>query len=70
MRSAFLADGSEYRAIIVAATAPFDATTWDDHRRNRGDSGELVADIDAYLDGALVLTDEFAPVDQLIAGRR
>jgi hypothetical protein len=34
------------------------------------DGGELVADLDADLTGALVLTDDFAPVDQLILDAR
>jgi MFS family permease len=70
MRSSFLADGSAGNAVIVASSAPFDAATWDEQRRARGDGGELVGDLAEYLDGALVLTDRFAPVDQLITGRR
>ena len=70
MRSSFLADGSAGNAVIVASSAPFDTATWDERRRSRGDGGELVHDTRDYLDGATVLTDAFAPVDQLIAGRR
>jgi spermidine synthase len=70
MRSAFLADGASGNAVIVASSEPVDADAWDARRRSADDGGELVADVDTYLDGALVLTDEFAPVDQLITGRR
>ena len=57
-------------AVVVGSTEPFDADAWDDARRARDDDGALVADIDTYLDGTLVLTDDFAPVDQLLTGTR
>lgn len=65
-----LTDGTSGNAVVVASGQPFDATTWEQERIDRGDPGGLVADTDAYLDGALVLTDDFAPVDQLITGTR
>jgi hypothetical protein len=64
------ADGFGGNAVVVASDERFDAAAWDRARRERGDDGELVVDVDAYLDGALVLTDDFAPVDQLVAGAR
>ena len=73
MRGPGLAAGTTGNAVVVASSASFDAGSWDALRR--GDDagsggGELVGDVDTYLDGAMLLTDEFAPVDQLIAGRR
>ncbi len=47
-------------SVVVASEQPFDA------RRLRPDSGRLVDDIDDFVDGATVLTDDFAPVDQLL----
>ena len=48
-------------------------SSWDAARVAAGDEGDLVGDdgdLDAYLDDAMVLTDDFAPVDQLILGTR
>jgi hypothetical protein len=47
-------------AVIVASDRPFDASVLDP------DGGALVADVDAFMNGATILTDEFAPVDQLL----
>jgi spermidine synthase len=68
MRGPGVVDGLIGNSVVVASTEPFDAESWDAARRAADDGGELVTDVDAYLDGALVLTDDFAPVDQLIAG--
>ena len=65
-----IVDGFIGNAVVVASTGPIDAAVWDAARVERGDGGALVDDIDSYLDDALVLTDDFAPVDQLIAGAR
>ncbi len=65
-----LRKGLSGNAVVVASDRPFDAAAWDRARRDRDDAGALVADIDEYLDGALVLTDDFAPVDQLVVGAR
>lgn len=65
-----LSTGLSGNAVVVASDEPFDADAWDRARRERGDGGELIADVDAYLEGALVLTDDFAPVDQLLTGTR
>ncbi|MDW3215974.1 MAG: fused MFS/spermidine synthase [Ilumatobacteraceae bacterium] len=65
-----LTDGLSGNAVVVASDRPVDAAAWNRARIERGDPGSLVADIDDYLDGALVLTDDFAPVDQLVVGTR
>ncbi|MEO6653619.1 MAG: fused MFS/spermidine synthase [Ilumatobacteraceae bacterium] len=70
MSGSGLTDGTSGNAVVVASDRSFDAAAWDRARIERGDPGGLIADTDAYLDGALVLTDDFAPVDQLIAGTR
>ena len=70
MRSRTLASGGTANAVIVASDEPIDAAAWDRARRAHGDDGELVTDLAAFLDDALRLTDDFAPVDQLILGTR
>lgn len=65
-----LTAGFSGNAVIVAAASEVDIAAWDAARSERSDGGMLVSDIDAYLDGALVLTDDFAPVDQLVTGTR
>jgi spermidine synthase len=56
--------GRVANSVVVASDHPLDLTSW------ALDGGRLVADLDAYLTGALVLTDDFAPVDQLILDTR
>jgi MFS family permease len=73
MRGPALLDGFIGNSVLVAGDGPIDASAWDAERVAVGDRGELVdsdAEVDAYLDEALVLTDDFAPVDQLIVGAR
>ena len=70
VRSDALAAGRTGNAVIVASDEPIDVASWDGARRARDDPGEVVTDLDAFLDGALRLTDDFAPVDQLILGTR
>jgi spermidine synthase len=70
MRGPGLVEGTAGNAVIVASSEPFDVAAWDERRGATGDAGEVVDDLAEYLDGALVLTDGYAPVDQLIAGRR
>jgi hypothetical protein len=48
-------------SVIVASDQPFDA------RNIHPQDGRLVDDIDAFVEGATALTDDFAPVDQLLA---
>jgi spermidine synthase len=70
MRGPSLVDGFIGNSVVVASSDTIVAERWDALRRERGDGGELVDDVAAYLDEALVLTDDFAPVDQLIVGTR
>lgn len=70
MRSELLTTGSSGNAVVVAGDEPFDAEAWNRARLDRDDSGSFVADVDDFVDDALVLTDDFAPVDQLITGTR
>ena len=60
--SASAADGRIGNAVIVASDRPFDAERLDP------EDGRLVDGIDRFIDGAKVLTDDFAPVDQLLTG--
>lgn len=68
-RSPTLAAGRSGNAVVLASSEPLDPSAWQARRVAAGDDGELVAELDSYLDGAHVLTDGFAPVDQLMAGR-
>ena len=70
VRGRSILDGFIGNSVLLASDEPFDTNAWDERRRAADDDGELVGDIDAYVDGALVLTDDFAPVDQLIVGTR
>ncbi len=54
------ASGRVGNAVIVASDQPFDSDVLDP------DGGERVDDIETFIDGATILTDEFAPVDQLL----
>jgi spermidine synthase len=47
-------------SVIIASDRPFDASELDPQ------DGRLVDDIDAFIVGATALTDDFAPVDQLL----
>jgi spermidine synthase len=59
--------GGRGNSVIVASNAPIDAALLDQLRIDAGDGGELVTDLDAFVAGQRTLTDDFAPVDQLIA---
>ncbi len=54
------AEGRLGNSVIVASDRAFDAGRLDP------DGGRLVDDVNAFIDGATVLTDDFAPVDQLL----
>jgi spermidine synthase len=58
-------EGFAGNSVIVASDEPFDATLLD--ATLGAEDGRRVADVDDYLDGATILTDDFAPVDQLIS---
>ncbi len=70
MQGPSLVGGFVGNAVAVSSTDPIDVDSWNAARLDRDDEGAVVDDIDAYLAEALVLTDDFAPVDQLIAGAR
>jgi spermidine synthase len=55
-------EGRIGNAVIVASDRPFDADRLDP------EDGRRVDDVDAFVDGATLLTDDFAPVDQLLTG--
>lgn len=55
-------DGRLGNSVIVASNAAIDDAAVDP-----GD-GRIVDDLDGFVGGATVLTDDFAPVDQLISG--
>jgi len=55
-----VAEGRLGNSVIVASDSPIDRSLFDP------DGGSFVDDVDAFIDGADVLTDDFAPVDQLL----
>lgn len=61
------ASGGSGNSIIVASDEAIDATMVERRRSDAGDGGAVVADLARFLDGAPIITDDFAPVDQLIA---
>ena len=67
IRGEAIAAGRRGNSIIVASDAPIDAAELDALRVAAGDPGELVDDVAAFTADATILTDDFAPVDQLIA---
>ena len=54
--------------VFVASDAPIDAAAFTQQIADRAGIEVMVleAGLDAFIDGARVLTDDFAPVDQLI----
>jgi spermidine synthase len=66
IRGESVASGTRGNSVIVASDTPLDPLAFDQLRIDAGDPGELVADFEAFIDGATILTDDFAPVDQLI----
>jgi spermidine synthase len=62
--------GGNGNSVIVASDEELDLDALDRRRVSVGDGGRLVVDIDDFIDGGLVLSDDFAPVDQLLAGTR
>lgn len=70
VRGPNLLRGVAGNAVLVASDQPLDVAAWDQRRTIQDDPGALVVDVASYVRGALVLTDDFAPVDQLLAGVR
>ena len=66
IRGAAIAAGRRGNAVIIASDAPIDAVALDALRIAADDPGEVVGDFAGFVDGATILTDDFAPVDQLI----
>jgi hypothetical protein len=54
------AAGGLGNSVLIASDLPFDPTVVDP------DGGRLVDDLGEYITGATILTDDFAPVDQLL----
>jgi spermidine synthase len=63
-----VADGGRGNSVIVASDEPLHEAALIAAAGDGDDVGTLVADLDDYLDGARILTDDHAPVDQLLAG--
>jgi MFS family permease len=61
------AGGRRGNSVIIASDSPIDTASLDERRRADGDDGEVVVDLAAFIDDAPTLTDDYAPVDQLIA---
>ena len=68
-----LAGRSGGNLVLVASHRPIDVATMLARNRSRGDGDAALADAEArtFFDDSVVLTDDFAPVDQLLspAGR-
>jgi len=62
--------GGNGNSVIVASHVPFEVGALERRRAAAGDAGRFVDDIDDFIDEGLVLTDDFGPVDQLLAGTR
>ena len=70
VRGASVVDGAIGNSVVLASDAPIDVDAWEAARLAAGDDGELVDDLGAWIGDALILTDDYAPVDQLILGAR
>jgi spermidine synthase len=66
IRGEAVVDGLRGNSVIIASDTPLDPARFDRLMRDAGDPGEVVTDFGAYTDGATIITDDFAPVDQLI----
>jgi hypothetical protein len=66
IRGAAIAAGRRGNSVIIASDTPIDAVALDALQVADDGAGEMVDDFDAFIDGAPILTDDFAPVDQLI----
>lgn len=66
IRGEAVTEGFRGNSVIVASDTPLDPADFSALLAVAGDPGDVVTDFDAYIDGATILTDDFAPVDQLI----
>jgi spermidine synthase len=66
IRGAAIAAGRRGNSVIIASDTPIDAVALDALQVADDGAGQMVDDFDAFIDGAPILTDDFAPVDQLI----
>ncbi len=66
IRGEAVTEGLRGNSVIVASDTLLDPAVFTDLLAAAGDPGDVVVDFDAYIDGATILTDDFAPVDQLI----
>jgi len=66
IRGEAVTEGFRGNSVIVASDTALDVGEFERLLDAAGDPGDVVADIEAYIDGATILTDDFAPVDQLI----
>ena len=62
--------GGNGNSVIIASDDPFDVGDLDRRRADAGDAGRFVDGFADFTDQGLVLTDDFAPVDQLLTGTR
>jgi spermidine synthase len=66
IRGEAVTEGFRGNSVIVASDTLLDPADFTELLTAAGDPGAVVVDFDAYIDGATILTDDFAPVDQLI----
>lgn len=66
IRGDSIASGARGNSVIIASNTPLDPAAFDQLRIAAGDPGEVVTNFEAFIGGAAILTDDFAPVDQLI----
>ena len=59
--------GGSGNSVVLASDSPIDSVALAERMAASGLGGEVVADTAAFIDGAQILRDELAPVDQLIA---
>jgi len=67
IRGEAVTQGLRGNSVIVASNAALEPADFAGMLAAAGDPGDVVDDFDAYIVGAPILTDDFAPVDQLIA---
>jgi spermidine synthase/MFS family permease len=71
VRGPFIVQGRNGNSVIIASQSPIDVDALAERSAadEEDEIGEVVSgpDLSEYLDGADVLTDDFAPVDQLLA---